>query len=67
MNMCYFAKAGCRLVDAGDSYAMFSAAAAALEKMIVEWKSAVSPEEISEASRIVNFIVTARPGEEKAL
>ena len=67
MNMCYFAKAGCRLVDAGDSHAMFSAAAAAIEKMIVEWKSAVSPGEIAEASRIVNFIVTARPGEEKAL
>ena len=65
MNMCYFAKTGCRLADAGDSYAMFKAAAATLEKMMTEWKSPVPSEEISEAARIVAFIVGARVGEMK--
>ena len=67
MNMCYFAKTGCRLVDAGDGYAMFAGASAVLEKMITEWKSPFSGDEISEAAQIANFIVNARPGEERNL
>jgi hypothetical protein len=67
MNITYFAKTGCRLVDAGDGYAMFVAAAAAIEKMITEWKSPISPDEISEAARITQFIVSASPGEERNL
>ena len=41
---------------------MFTTAAATIERMITEWKSPVSSDEISEAAGIAHFIVNARVG-----
>jgi hypothetical protein len=63
MHMTYSARTGCRLIDAGDNYPMFMAAAEALDRMIAEWKSPVSGEEITEAARMADFVVNAGVGQ----
>ncbi|NOZ19467.1 MAG: Gfo/Idh/MocA family oxidoreductase [Planctomycetes bacterium] len=66
-NICYFAKDGCALAAPGENADMFEASARAIEKMLVEGEPPVSTEEISEASKLVNFIVGAEVGEERMI
>jgi len=66
-NICYFAKGGCTLAVAGDNADMFETSAQAIEKMLVEGRSPVSTKEISEASKLINFIVEAEVGDEKTI